>query len=62
MFSLFVTLTMTFFSLAPKIGVHDAVCSLHRNSNDLGLNLIQDLIYSTLTWFGHSYVSGCSIH
>ena len=27
------------------------------------LNLIQEtLLRSTLSWFGHSYVSGCSIH
>ena len=64
MFSLFVMLGNDFFSLADWIVFYDTVCSRHCNLNDfVRLNLIQKiLIRHTLSWFGHSYVSECSIH
>ena len=64
MFSLFVILGNNFFSLTRWMGSIHTVCSSHRNLNDfVRLNLIQEpLIHHTLSWFGHSYVSECSIH
>ena len=64
MFSLFLRFGNDFFfSLSYKIGEYNTVCSCHRNPNDYKADLIQELlIWCTLSWFGHSYVSGCSIH
>ena len=64
MFSLFVILGNNFISLTEWMGSIHTVCSSHRNLNDFErLNLIQNiLIRYTLAWFGHSYVSECSIH
>ena len=54
---------MIFFSLTNKVGVYDTVCSPHRNLMNVRLNSFQRLLISCmLSWFGHSYVSGCSIH
>ena len=63
-FSFFVILGNNFFSLTRLMGFLRTVCSSHRNLNDFErLNLIQNtLINFTLSWFGHSYVSECSIH
>ena len=57
-------LTMNFLSLIDKIGNYSTVCWRHRNLNDcVRLNLIQEiLIFCTLSWFAHSYVSVYSIH
>ena len=64
MFSLFLILGNNIFSLTRWMGSLPTVCSSHRNLNDFErLNLIQNtLIQYTLSWFGHSYVSECSIH
>ena len=52
---------MTFFSLLRNIqvAVHTTVCPHRHNPNDwVTLKSIQeDLIWCTLSWFGHSYVS-----
>jgi hypothetical protein len=63
MFSFFVRFDSDLFRLTDKIGVYDTVCSCHRNPSDcLRLNLIQELlIRTTLSWFGHTYVSECFI-
>ena len=52
-------LILTFFSLTRKIGIYNIVCPLHQNPNGcIRLNFIQDdLIYYTMSWFGHSFVS-----
>ena len=64
MFSLFLILGNNFFSLTRWMGSLSTVCSSHHNLNDFErLNLTQyTLIDITLSWFGHSYVSECSIH
>ena len=64
MFSLFIILGNNFSSLTHRMDALYTVCSSHCNLNDFErLNLIQNtLIRYTLTWFGHSYVSECSIH
>ena len=44
---------MTFFSLAPKIGVHDTVCSLCHNSNDCKAEFDSeplDMVYTDMVW------------
>ena len=52
------------FSLTDKIGVISTVCPCHHNPNDcVRLKLIQkDLIYCTMLWFGHTFVSECLIY
>ena len=56
-------LRMTFSSLSNWIEFYDLVCSRHRNQMTARLSLIQDIFTRcTLSWFGHSYVSECSIH
>ena len=65
MFFLFVKFENDFLnSLSSRIGSYDIVCSCHCNPNDcIRLNLIQEILINyTLSWFGHSYVSDCSIH
>jgi hypothetical protein len=55
---------LVFFSLTDKIGVYNAVCPPHRNTNNyVRLNAIQeDMIGYTMLWFGHSFVSDHSIY
>jgi hypothetical protein len=56
-------LTLTLFRLAPKCGDMDTVCSRHSGPNDcVRLNSIQrTMALRMMMWFGHSYVSECSI-
>ena len=55
---------MTFSRVTYWIGgLYEIVCSRHRNQMTARLSLLQEtLIRLTLSWFGHSYVSECSIH
>ena len=65
MFALFVSSenNLFFSSLTSWVGSYDTVCSCHHPGDCVRLNLIQEmLIQYTLSWFGHSYVSECSIH
>jgi hypothetical protein len=57
-------LTSTSISLANPIEHLDTVCPRHPDPNDcVGLNLIQTImVWDTMLWFGHSFVSECSIH
>ena len=56
--------TLIFFSLTGKIGDISIVRSHHRNLNDcVMLNSIQEeMIWGTMLWFGHSFVSKHLIH
>jgi hypothetical protein len=56
-------LTLTLFRLTTKCGDLDTVCSRHSGPNDcVRLNSIQEtMVLRTMLWFGHSYVSECSI-
>ena len=57
-------LTLTLFSLIDDIGVLNTVCLHYHNPNDcVKLNLIQkNMIWFTMLWFGHSFVSEHSIY
>ena len=58
-------LTISFFSLTDTVAVTtNTVCPRHCNPNNfVRLNSIQaGLIWGVLLWFGHSFVSECSIH
>ena len=57
-------MSMTFFSLTDVIGDISTVCPDHCNPTCcLRLNPVQgDMTWCTMLWFGHSFVSECSIH
>ena len=55
---------MTFFSVIDVIRVNNTVCPCHRSPNDcLRLKLIkEEMVWCTMLWFGHTYVSDHLIH
>ena len=52
------------FSLIDKIEDYDTVCPCHLNQMDgVRLNSVQEIMmWYTMLWFGHSFVSKHSIH
>jgi hypothetical protein len=56
-------LTLTLFRLTTKCADMNTVCFRHSGPNDcVRLNSIQEtMALRTMMWFGHSYVSECSI-
>ena len=54
---------MTFLRVIHYMGVISAVCPHSNLNNCVKLNSIQEhMIYRTIIWFGHAYVSELSIH
>ena len=54
---------MTFLREINNMGDISTVCPHSNLINCVKLNSIQEkMIYNTMTWFGHAYVSELSIH